>query len=270
MNTFQRIVKYCAVAFAVFLIVSIIGGICGAVGIVTGLTRGSVAGQMQTYSVSSRIESLDLDISAAALKIASGDSFSLESNHKYLTVKEDNGTLRISEKRLNFGVSSEGVTVTLTVPAGFTFEDASIETGAGKVDIAALSANTLTLELGAGETDIGSLNVRTRADISTGAGKLTIRDGRLNDLSMELGVGKLDLRARLTGECQVDFGIGDGNLTLLGSREDYRIELDKGIGDATLDGMKMADGSTYGGGANHIDIEGGIGAIRIDFEEAAL
>lgn len=75
MNTFQRIVKYCAVAFAVFLIVSIIGGICGAVGIVTGLTRGSVAGQMQTYSVSSRIESLDLDISAAALKIASGDSF---------------------------------------------------------------------------------------------------------------------------------------------------------------------------------------------------
>lgn len=272
MTTFQRIVKYCAVAFALFLIISIVGGICGAVGAVAGVfgsrvTGDSGVGELRTYPVSADVENLDLEISAAELKIVSGTGFSVESNHKYLTVKEDNGTLKISEEKVAFGISSEGVKVVLTVPADFVFEDASIETGAGKVDIENLCANTLRLDLGAGATDIGCLTAQTRAKISTGAGKLTIRDGVLRDVTMELGVGKLELAARLTGECTVDYGVGGAELTLLGSKEDYQIRLDKGLGEATLEGEAMNDGSTYGGGKNRIDIDGGVGSISIRFRQ---
>lgn len=35
MTTLQRIIKYCAIAFAVFLSVSIIGGICGVFGMLS-------------------------------------------------------------------------------------------------------------------------------------------------------------------------------------------------------------------------------------------
>lgn len=267
MTTFQRIVKYCATALAIFLIVSIIGGICGAVGIFFHLFDDRAAGQLQTFEVSGEVESLDLEISAAELKIVSGDQFSVESNHKYLMVEEKDGTLKIYEKKVLLGASSEGVTVVLTVPEGFVFEDASLETGAGKTDIASLSANTLELELGAGATEIGNLTVLTRASISTGAGKLTVLDGQLGNLTMDIGVGKLELTARVTGQCQVNFGIGDADLTLLGSREDYQIKLDKGIGSATLDGTAMESGSVYGGGENRIDISGGIGSIHIRFRE---
>lgn len=209
MTTFQRIIKYCAVAFAVFLIVSIVGGICGGLGMVFGLSGRSAVGEMQSYAVSSDIESMDLEISAAELKIISGDSFSVESNHKYLTVEEDDGTLKISEKKADFGAASEGVTVVLTVPDGFVFEDASIETGADK----------------------------------------------------------LELTGQLTGSCEVDFGVGDADLTLLGSREDYQIKLDKGVGGATLNGKTMSDDSVYGGGENRIDIDGGVGSIHIQVQE---
>lgn len=44
MTSFQRIVKYLAIAFAVFLIVSIISGICGAIALLTGLTGKSTTG----------------------------------------------------------------------------------------------------------------------------------------------------------------------------------------------------------------------------------
>ena len=52
---------------------------------------------------------------------------------------------------------------------------------------------------------------------------------------------------------------------LLGSPEDYRIRLDKGIGSATMDGKALSGGSTLGSGQHSIDIDGGIGSIRIQF-----
>lgn len=272
MTTLQKIIKYCALAFAIFLVVSITSGICGALGIVSGILDGNngkdgdAVGETKTYTVSSEIENLDIEISAAALEIVTGDSFSVESNHKYLSVTEKNGTLRIEEEKTIFGVSSNGVMVVLTVPEGFVFEDISISAGAGKVSIAALAANTLTLDLGAGATEIDWLNIQTRAKINSGTGKLTISNGELHDLSMDIGVGKLELTGKLTGRCSVDYGIGDAELTLRGNKEDYQIEIDKGVGGATLAGKSMSDDSIYGSGANRIDIDGGIGSINIEFE----
>lgn len=267
MTTLQKIIKYCAVAFAIFLIISIIGGICGALGMASVFFDRDVTGEIKTYTVSSEVKSLDVEISAAELEIITSNSFSVESNHKYLTVKEDKGTLRISEDRPIGGASSGGVTVTITIPVGFVFDDASISAGAGKVNIATLSANTLNLKLGAGKTDIDCLNAKTRSKVDSGAGKLTILGGELHDLSMDVGIGKLELTSKLTGKCSIDYGIGDAKLTLLGGKDDYKIQLDKGIGDAMLDGKSMSDDSVYGSGENQIDIDGGIGAIHIQFEE---
>ena len=56
-------------------------------------------------------------------------------------------------------------------------------------------------------------------------------------------------------------------MILLGSKDDYKIELDKGIGEATLEGESLKDDSVYGSGENKIDIDGGVGAINIDFAE---
>lgn len=268
MTGLQRAIKYCAVAFAVFLIVSIIGGIVGAIGTVAGLFKGNVAGETQTYKIEGNIENLDAEIGAASLEIVSGDSFSVESNHKYLTVKEDKNTLKITEKRTIIGVSSGNVKVVVTVPEDFVFENAEISTGAGKVKIDSLLAKKLTLELGAGETDIGKLSVENRTKISSGTGKLTIRDGELCDLSMEIGVGKLEFCGKLCGDCKVDYGIGGADFTLSGSKDDYRIELDKGLGEAVIDGEKMSDGEVFGGGDCRIEIDGGIGSLNIDFEKS--
>lgn len=273
MTSLQRIIKYCALALAIVLTISIIGGICSAIGLFagvfgSGITGETAVGEMRSFALSDSIESLDLELGAAELKIVTGDRFSLESNHKYLEVKMENNTLDISEEKVAFGFSNEGLSVVLTVPKDFVFEDVSIEAGAGKVDIDTLRANTLRLDLGAGQTDIGTLCALTRANINTGAGKLTIRDGQIQDLTLDHGVGKLDMTGALTGNCDVDLGVGSAEITLVGTREDYQIRMDKGLGNATLDGQSMGDGSTYGGGANRIQIDGGVGDVEVNFQKA--
>lgn len=270
MTSLQKAIKYLAVAFAIFLIVTIIGGIMAGIGSISFLTSKKdekVVGEMKSYSIENDISSLSVDLSGAELKIKTADKFSVESNHKYISVKTNNGKLTISETKKPFAFWSEGVTVVLCVPKDFVFKEAKIDTGAGKVEVDSLSADDLKLNLGAGEAKIKNLTANSRADIDGGAGELTIDGGLLSNLELDMGVGELTIKSRIEGESELDYGVGETNLTLLGRPEDYKIKLDKGIGDAKIEGASMADDSVYGSGENLIDIDGGVGAINIEFSD---
>ena len=265
MTTLQKVIKYIAVAFAIFLIVTIIGGI------ITGITGVSyllsdkdieAVGEMKVYSIDSDISSLSVDLSGAQLKIKTADKLSLESNHKYISVKEENGK--------PFSVFSEGVTVILNVPESLVFDVAVIDTGAGEVVIESLSANDLEISLGAGKADIKSLTANTSCEIDGGAGELNIDGGRLCNLKLDMGVGELTLKSRIEGKSELDYGVGETNLILIGSKADYKIELDKGIGEATLSGESMKDDSVYGTGESFIEIDGGVGTLNIEFSDSGF
>lgn len=267
MTTLQKVIKYLAIAFALFLAVSIIGGILGAVGLFGGLFgNDAVADEVKTYSLSSDITALDIDIGAADLTIKKADGFSVESNLKNLRVTEQSGTLIIEEKT-RFAEYT-GAVLTLCIPEQVMFAKADILTGAGRLDIDTLSAASLHLELGAGEVMIGSLNAISKAVIGGGAGKITISNGSLRDLDLEMGVGQLNLTTSLLGSCELDLGIGESNINLIGSETDYNLDIKKGIGSITVDGNPVTDFGSSGNGSNRVEINGGIGAINIFFKAA--
>lgn len=270
MSAFHKVIKYLAMAFAIFLCVNIFGGIFMALGSLSFFFSGNgteAIGEMQIYDIEGEISSLSIELSGARLKIVTGNAFSVESNHKYISVNSENGKIRISETKKFFGFSTEGVTVILNVPKDFVFDDVNIEAGAGKVEIDTLSADVLELSFGAGEAEIKNLTANSRAKIDGGAGELTIDGGTLCNLKLDMGVGELTLKSCIEGESRLNYGVGEANLTLLGSLEDYKIEIDKGIGEAKLSGESMKDDSVYGSGENFIEIDGGIGAINIEFLE---
>ena len=273
MTSVQKVIKQLAMALAILLSVSIIGGIlAGLTGLSRILSGGNeeVVGDRQIYPIGGAVSSLSLTLSGAKLKIQTADAFSVESNHKYLSVGVENGQLRISETKQPFSFSSGGVTVVLNIPEGFVFDEATVETGAGRVEIDALSADRLRLSLGAGEATIHRLTAHSRAEIEGGAGKLTVDGGRLRNLNLDMGVGALSLTGRLEGQSTLDYGMGETVLTLVGDRKEYCIAVDKGIGEARIDGESVSDGSVYGAGENRIDIDGGIGSLRIAFSETAM
>lgn len=266
MTTMQKIIKYLAMAFAVFLSVSIISGICGAIFSVTYFLSGNTSDEMTEHIIGSNFTSLSVDISAAELDIKTGEKFGIETNHRYLTYKESGEKLEINETK-PFLASHSGMRVILTIPKGTFFNYADINAGAGSVRIEELKAGSLTINLGAGELNAGRLDALTEAEIDGGAGSVTICGGSLNNADIDMGIGELNLTSELSGKSSIDYGIGETNLILTGSREDYKIELDKGIGEAWLECKEMSDDSVYGGGSRHIEIDGGIGELNITFKQ---
>ena len=254
-------------AFAIFLTVSIIGGLLSMFGLFGGFFGGdAVTEDIKTYSVSSDIQSLEVKINAADFTIKQGESFSVESNLKHLTVEDKNGVLTIKETK-KFGVTYTGAVLTLYVPADTVFEKADITTGAGRLTVDHLSAGTMNFELGAGEVKIDTLIATTAVNIEGGAGKITISGGALHNLDLDMGVGQLNLTSALTGNCQLDLGVGESNITLIGSKENYKLDLEKGLGNISIDGVNVSDYGSSGNGTNKVEINGGVGSINVRFED---
>lgn len=267
MTTLQKVIKYAAVAFAIFLIVSIVGGIFSAASVLAFFDETAPLLELKTYPVNGTVQSIVIELGAADLTIQSGTDFSVQSNHPHLSVTETVDRLIVKEKRSTFGTHTRGARVIVTVPSETLFEHAAITTGAGRVTADTLAADTVRLELGAGEVKIDTLCAIAGADIDGGAGKFTVGGGEIANLDLDMGVGEVNLTAALTGHSELDQGIGAAHITLLGDKDAYRIELDKGVGKATVDGEERQSG-VFGGGAQDVEISGGVGEITVAFGAA--
>lgn len=270
MTALQKIIKQLALFFAVVLIVLIVGGIVRVLGVFfESPEQDSVTKESTTYTVSDAVTSLDILINAANLTIRDADTFSVESNLKHLTVKEENGVLIIEEDRKTvWGMTYGNASLIIGIPKDTEFQKVAVVTGAGKLSVGTLRAQTLQLELGAGEADIQSLTATTSADIDGGAGKLAVHNGSLTNLDLDMGVGQLTLTSSLLGDCELDMGIGKSNVTLLGDKAQYAVSVEKGLGNLTVDGKNVSDFGSFGNGTNKVEIDGGVGAIQVQFSES--
>ena len=225
-----------------------------------------VLDESKTYEITSEIHSLDIRINAADFKIKQGDAFSVESNLKNLSVFEENGVLKIIEEIENVhnGNYNDAV-LTLYVPNNTVFQEIDIDTGAAKMTVDSLSTSSLDLTLGAGDVRFEYLNVSSEMEVEGGAGAITIADGIINNLDLEMGVGELNFTATLLGYNDLDFGVGESNLTILGDKDDYKVELEKGLGAIFIDGQKVSDFGSSGNGQNYLKIDGGVGTINLTF-----
>lgn len=283
MTSFQKFIKYCAIALAAVIIVSIVGGAAWGISAIVGLADGELAGavldsgvqigkyeevdgDMNGYSVSGDITAVRIDVSAARISVRTGDALSVESTISDLTVKNDGGRLVIKDKKHIIYNNSNKNTVDIILPEGITLDELDIDGGAGTLDVSGITSRRLSVDIGAGSTRLSSLTVTESADIDGGAGRLVIDGCDITDLDFDMGTGKAVLDCRLSGDCSIDQGVGALELTLRGTPNDYRIKLDKGIGSARLGGSGVGDG-TYGSGACTVDLDGGIGSMIIDFAE---
>ncbi len=263
MTTVQKAIKYLAIAFAVFLIVSIFSGIFGLLGSLGIFFDGeNLPEEMNIHFVSSNIESLKVDIPAADFEICKGESFKVYTNGDDFIIEEKNGILFVRGKS-KFFKNYDNVTVKIEVPNGFVFKKTDIITGAGKVYIDELKADVLKLKLGAGEAEIGSIYSSEETIIESGVGKTVINGGEMHNLDFSMGVGEVVFMSKLLGECDFKQGVGSAKITLLGKQEDYEIEFESGLGQMRFDGVIIKGHQTFGNGQTDVDIDGSVGKITV-------
>ena len=272
MTSMQKVIKYLAIAFAIFLTVTIISAITAAVFALSGILglkneiEQSINSEMITTDLENNdIKTLDIEIAFTNLTIRKGEALKIQTDNNNINYKHENEKLEIKEKNKKLFVNYVEKELILYLPEDIEFEKVKIETGAGKIDIEALKTKKLYFELGAGETEIQNLNVSTECEIDGGAGKLSILGGIINNLDLDMGVGEVNLFSILTGKNEINAGVGNLNIDLEGNKELYKIQADKGLGSITIDGKEVSNGEVLGNGENYIEVDGGIGNIKIDF-----
>ena len=267
----QRIVKNIAKLLAGIIIILIVIGVVSFVFKIAYLVSyfTGTEGDSKVSTIYSNdentVKSMSIDIDSSYLTIKTGDSLSVESNSKKVTVKERNGILYVSDPSSNWIVKSNNIKVIIYNPNDMIFDEIELDTGAAVVDIDRLTAERLDIDLGAGKVTIGSLTSTKQTAIDGGAGNFEIQGGSLNDLEIDWGVGNAEITAEILGRSEIDSGVGNLDLDLIGTADDYKIRANKGLGNFTVDGKSISDGDVIGSGSNVIDIDCGVGNINVSF-----
>lgn len=268
MTEAQKIIKYLAMALAIFLIVAIFGGIVTTLSFISVVftDKDSVSvTQLSDYPLND-INRLYIELEAADLEIVSGDSFNLKSNHEYIEVEESSNSLSIKETKRPWKANDRGYKVVLTIPQSTTLESVTISTGAGRMSLDSLSSKALKLRLGAGEVTLNNVNVTEKTEFDGGAGEIEVNNCSFTDLDMQIGVGECKLTAFVLGDSKIDCGVGEADFTFIRtSTTDYTISVDKGLGEVKVDDKSVNDDYTTGFGENEIDIHCGVGEVDIEF-----
>lgn len=273
MSIGQKVIKYLAIAFAIALIVGIITTIVRVVSSIPltlkiGKNNSDSNNIIETSTdfENGNVASLDIDIALSDLTIKKGEYLKVESSNKNIQCKQDKQKIKIEERKNNwFLINNKREELIVYVPENLQFDIVNINTGAGKVNIEILNTKVLKMDLGAGETSIRNINVTEKAKIATGGGKVNINEARINELKCDLGIGATEISAKLLGDTKIGTGIGSLKLDVFGKKEEYKTKINKGLGNVTVDGKKVSDNEVVGNGENKIDIDGGIGEIKINF-----
>lgn len=267
----QRIIKYCAIAFAIFLIINIFAAITYGVIALANIfdnndnSINTLTGDLQTFKIKNDIKNLDIETKGVNIIINEGNDFKIETDNENIKIKESNNKLLIVEKNNSLIHKTDYTELIIWFPKNYQFNEVSIENGAGKIEINKLDTKNIELDLGAGQVDIKNLNVSRESDINGGAGEINIESSHINNLDLDLGIGKTTLNTEIYGTSEIDCGIGELVVNLVGTEDDYKIKLDKGLGNATINNEKMNSATYYGNGSNQIEINGGIGSISINY-----
>ncbi len=286
MNTFQRMIKYSAIAFAVFLSVMIISGIASAVFAIVNILPGTAIRTgnwknnetidfSQTYT---DVKSLYINHSTGKLNIRVGDEFRVEAANVPESFKasvNNNGELTISES--NDGIKFLWFTIgriynlksqiTVYVPETFIAEKATLDAGAGNITIDGLHTKRLEINAGAGNIDGEGLTA-DKVSVDGGVGNVTLDDVKFTDAVFDCGVGKLDISGSLIGDTDISCGVGSVDLDLTGNVNNYSFKVDSGLGAVRLNGKKISGNHKANINAeNMIQVDGGIGSVDISLDE---
>ena len=262
MNQTQKIIKYFAIALAFLLIFTIITTSINFISAVTNFFSNddNITENLRELEFTMDTSNLDIDVTSSNIIFKTGDSFKIETNNKKIELKETNDELKIKEKKRNY-FNRKNSDLVITVPVDYKFNKVEIDSGAGVVDIAKLNTEILDFDLGAGKVDVDNLNVLEKTSIEGGAGKISIKNSIINNLDLDMGVGELTLNSLVIGNSKINAGVGKLTLDLIGI--DYKVKVQKGIGEATFNDNNMKDSTYYGEGSNIIEIDGGVGSINI-------
>lgn len=232
MRAAQGVIKFFALCLAGVILVGIFAALVGGVALVGQIVSGDETSSSDVETIwtsnntdAAKITKLEIKTGATSVRLIESDelNFSIETNNKYVSSRQIGNTLYVEEEShfIFSGFFDAGTTV-IYVPKAVKLRDVKISVGAGAFTADKIYTEAIEFKLGAGKTKVGELIATESARVEGGAGYMEINGGKLHDLHLELGAGKTKVRAEVTGDSKVESGVGKLELTLIGSKDNYK------------------------------------------------
>ncbi len=209
---------------------------------------------------------------AMKIQVSEDDCFRVEADgmRKFQGYVEDNTLVIRGTSKANS--NSEGNlsgSICLYVPEGYSFDNVTLDLGAGSLNVEELQTDSLEANVGAGKMAFTKLDAE-QAALDCGAGQMTVEELNSRMIEVSVGMGSVrltgDVTERLTGDCSM----GELKLTLVGEQTDFNYDLSCGMG-----AMKVGDDS-YNGmaqeqqinnqAAKDMELDCAMGSVMVEFE----
>ena len=271
MTAFQKVIKYLAIALAIYLIIMIVGIVFSIFAVIIGLEKwGNISNQeiIEHNSVDiSNVKNMDIKLGICKLEIKQGEQLKIETSDvtdKFkCNVKND--TLKIEDDKMNANIFKNKIPqVTIYIPKNYEFNEIDLELGINNSNIYELNGKDINIEVGVGKAKIYNLNGE-KVEINGGAGETIIDNFSIERLELESGIGSMIINGEILDDSEITSGIGRLEVNLVGQKDDYELILQRGIGNLELDGEKVKENDKIGSGNIKIRVEAGIGETEINF-----
>lgn len=273
MTAFQKVIKYLAIAFAIYLIIMIVGVIFSVFAVIIGLEKWSNSSNQEIIEHNiveySDVKNMDIKLGVCKLEIKEGEQLKVETSNVTDKFKCDvkNGALKIEDNKMNTNIFKNIVPqVTIYIPKDYKFEEIDLELGINNSNIYELNGEDINIEIGVGKARIDNLNGE-KVEINGGAGETVIDNFNIERLDLEAGIGSMIINGKISDNSDIVSGIGRLEINLVGQKDDYELRLQRGIGNLEIDGEKIREDEKIGSGSIKIRVEAGIGETEINFVE---
>lgn len=233
-------------------------------------------GDVSEYTLGSDVERLDIELGGYIFNTAFSDDdnfYVTTDNVDRIQCYTEKGVLKLKAVNTTsyLGVGSiDERQITLYMPKDRFLESVELELGAGQVTLDGINAGEVSLEVGAGQIFVHNIRVK-ELEVSVGAGQVEFRGVDVDELNAEIGLGELAGVADVQKSAELECAMGNMELTLMGSQQDFNYQLEVAAGNIEV-GRNSYSGlaheqKIHNGADKDISIECSMGNITILFEE---
>lgn len=228
--------------------------------------------------IEDEITSLCIQGGGGRIQFFRGDSENISiyaSGTEYRTFQK-NGTLYIqAETKTTVSFFSLGshawdvLDLEIYLPKDMTFENVTIEFGAGEVLLGSLEADTMNLSIGAASVQADALKVNESLKIELGAGEVCIEEAKLHHVQTEVGAGSIEIKGNITGNLKADIAMGSLELQLYGEETDHNYEVECMAGEVEIANHSYAglaaERVIQNGADSNFELSCAMGELSIEF-----
>lgn len=231
-----------------------------------------MSGDIEKFCLGEGVEALKIEAGGCLFNTrSSGDDcfYVTASDSGKFQAYLENGTLYIRTTTSSRAWNNwNNCKVTLYVPENYHYREAEIELGAGELEFESLNADKVSLGVGAGQITANGLKADS-LEMKIGMGQIDMKDVNVKELKVEIGMGSLMVEGAIEGNVDANCSMGNMDLKITGSQQDFNYKLDGAMGNIDL-GSESYSGLGVSkridnGAQKNMEIECAAGNITINF-----